>query len=119
MLVKDFLPTILDEQTYGRVFADPYNPVPGLRELRTGLRLMPVEFSVAAYRFGHSMIRREYRLNAAVDKPIFISQELGGTADLAGFSPIPGGWAIDWDLFIRLEPDASTHPAQPTRSTPR
>ena len=107
MLVKDFLPTILDEQTYGRVFADPYNPVPGLRELRTGLRLMPVEFSVAAYRFGHSMIRREYRLNAAVDKPIFISRNSGGTADLAGFSPIPDGWAIDWNLFIRLEPDAA------------
>ncbi len=106
MLVKDFLPTILDEQTYGRVFADAYNPVPGLRKLRTGLRLMPVEFSVAAYRFGHSMIRREYKLNAAVERPIFVSRNSGGTADLAGFSPIPGGWAIDWNLFIPLDPEA-------------
>jgi hypothetical protein len=113
MLVKDFLPTILDDETYGRVFADPYNPVPGLRELRTGLKLMPVEFSVAAYRFGHSMIRREYRLNDAVERPIFSSRNSGGTADLAGFSPIPSDWAIDWNLFINLEPSAIAAAAAP------
>src|SRR5215467_3256343 len=32
---------------------------------------MPVEFSVAAYRLGHSMIRPDYRLNDAVLLPIF------------------------------------------------
>jgi hypothetical protein len=32
---------------------------------------MPVEFSVAAYRFGHSMIRPDYRLNDSVLLPIF------------------------------------------------
>ena len=33
---------------------------------------MPVEFSVAAYRFGHSMVRGEYELNDDVeDIPIF------------------------------------------------
>jgi Animal haem peroxidase len=105
MLVTDFLPTILDGETFRRVFGDPYNPVPGLRKLRTGLKLMPVEFSVAAYRFGHSMIRREYRLNTAIERPIF-SRSPGDTADLGGFRPIPSGWAIDWSFFIDLEPGA-------------
>jgi hypothetical protein len=102
MLVTDFLPAIIDDETYGRVFGDPYKPVPGLPELRSGLRLMPVEFSVAAYRFGHSMIRSQYRLNADVEKPIFFSKNSDATADLAGFRPIPDGWAIDWNLFIGL-----------------
>ena len=32
---------------------------------------MPVEFSVAAYRFGHSMVRPRYQLNEAIEAPIF------------------------------------------------
>ena len=32
---------------------------------------MPVEFSVAAYRFGHSMIRPQYKLNPDIERPIF------------------------------------------------
>src|SRR5262249_40624989 len=92
-------------ETFRRVFGDPYNPAPGLRELRTGLRLMPVEFSVAAYRFGHSMIRPEYRLNTAVERPIF-SRHPDDTADLGGFRPIPSDWAIHWQSSIALEPGA-------------
>ena len=72
ILVNDFLPTILEEQTYQSVFPDPYGPVPGIPRLRENdLELMPVEFSVAAYRFGHSMIRPQYRLNPTIERPIF------------------------------------------------
>ena len=42
---------------------------PRLRE--NDLELMPVEFSVAAYRFGHSMIRPQYKLNPDIERPIF------------------------------------------------
>jgi hypothetical protein len=71
---------------------------------------MPVEFSVAAFRFGHSMIRPEYRLNTTTARsPIFSSQvdrraPVDDTADLRGFSPIPSDRAIDWQFFINLEP---------------
>ena len=112
MLVTDFLPTVIEEETFGRVFGDRYHPVPGLPELQTGLKLMPVEFSVAAYRFGHSMIRPEYRLNADVKAPIF-SRRTDDEADLAGFRPIPSGWAIDWQLFINLAPSANPTTAAP------
>ena len=63
---------------------------------------MPVEFSAAAYRFGHSMVRPQYRLNTTIDRPIFSTAPGDGT-DLGGFRPIPPGWAIDWQFFIDLD----------------
>ena len=111
VLVNDFLPRILDERTYQSVFPDPYTcitTIPGLQE--NDLGLMPVEFSAAAYRFGHSMIRPRYRLNHKIERPIFSSAR-GDTADLGGFRPIPANWAIDWQLFIDLD-----HRAKPQLS---
>ena len=106
ILVKDFLPKILQQQIYESVFSDPYDPrttIPGLQG--NEFALMPVEFSVAAYRFGHSMIRPRYRLNPSIVRPIF-SIARGDTADLGGFRPIPANWAIDWQFFIDLGHDA-------------
>jgi hypothetical protein len=78
---------------------------------------MPLEFSVAAYRFGHSMIRPGYRLNdgnqdPAKDTllPIFKlddPKKPGEDAiDLRGFKAPQDSWAIDWRRFIDLEPMA-------------
>jgi len=107
ILVNDFLPRILEGQTYQSVFPDPYGPVPGIPRLRENdLDLMPVEFSVAAYRFGHSMIRPQYKLNPDIERPIFGDDG----NDLGGFRPIPAGWAIDWQLFIGLGHDAEPAP---------
>jgi hypothetical protein len=109
MLVTDFLPTVVNDVTCRSVFADPYTPAHGLPGLQNGKLLMPVEFSVAAYRFGHSMIRPQYRLNTTIERrPIFSRDPHDGApvddaADLGGFRPIPGDWAIDWQLFIDLE----------------
>lgn len=103
VLVNDFLPTVLEEQTYKSVFPDPYSRVPTILRLRENdLELMPVEFSAAAYRFGHSMVRPHYRLNATIDRPIFSTAPGDGT-DLGGLRPIPPGWAIDWQFFIDLD----------------
>ena len=63
---------------------------------------MPIEFSVAAYRFGHSMIRPNYRINETISRrPIFsASTDLAG--NLGGFRPIPSDWALDWQFFVDL-----------------
>jgi hypothetical protein len=119
-VVTDFLPTLVNHETFTSVFPDPGKPAESaLPSLQDGLGLMPVEFSVAAYRFGHSMIRPEYRLNTTVERrPIFSLDRSAGlpaddAADLGGFRPIPSDWAIDWQFFIDLE-----HGAKPAATSP-
>lgn len=73
---------------------------------------MPVEFSVAAYRLGHSMIRPGYRLNDddATLLPIFpippntIPEIPNGIPDgLTGFQEMAKNRGIDWGRFIDTE----------------
>lgn len=69
------------------------------------LPFMPVEFSVAAYRFGHSMVRPKYDLNGVIrDKPIFKEgSERGDGQDLRGFQKLIPQWGVQWPLFFELE----------------
>lgn len=113
ILVNDFLPTIVEAATYASVFPDPFTPTTSIPRLSNGLELMPVEFSVAAYRFGHSMIRPQYRLNTTVQRRPIFSPDTDDAADLGGFRPIPADWAIDWQFFIDLE-----HGGTPAASDP-
>jgi hypothetical protein len=73
---------------------------------------MPVEFSVAAYRFGHSMVRPTYDLNQIVtDRPIFKpGEKVGELDDLRGFRPLPGAWTIDWSFFLAGAPGSAKKP---------
>jgi len=65
---------------------------------------IPVEFSGAAYRFGHSMVRDSYGLkrlprsgSGKPAKPIF--------PDLAGHTWLPRELVIDWERFFLLGDD--------------
>ncbi len=64
---------------------------------------MPLEFSAAAYRFGHSMVRPEYQLNETLPKPHSIFAGNSNQPNLRGFHEFPAQWAIDWRFFIDLE----------------
>jgi hypothetical protein len=80
IVLKEFLPLTIGEDRVtdllqnGSRFYDLTNPATsrGLRNGR-GNPLIPIEFSVAAYRFGHSQVRPSYRLNFGPDggAPVF------------------------------------------------
>lgn len=82
---------------------------------------MPVEFSAAAYRLGHSMIRPGYRLNDSKLLPIFPPPGSPGAEALTGFQAMGPGRALDWGRFIDVDvrkrgldaddPAAPTNPA--------
>jgi len=64
---------------------------------------IPVEFSVAAYRFGHSMVRTDYELNDATEDPndvLIFGDDPNG--DLRGFKERRGGLEIQWARFFEF-----------------
>jgi hypothetical protein len=88
---------------------------------------MPVEFSVAAYRLGHSMIRPGYRLNDddATLLPIFpippdtIPEIPAGIPNgLAGFQQMAANRGIDWGRFIDLDGDVRPYGDDPDKVKP-
>jgi hypothetical protein len=64
---------------------------------------MPVEFSVAAYRMGHSMVRPGYRLNDTILLPIFPVPSQGFNEGLTGFRAMIPDWGIDFGRFIDID----------------
>ena len=81
------------------------------------LPYMPLEYSVAAYRIGHSMVRPGYRLNDATLLPIFPLPDVppGFPEGLTGFRRMVSDWAIDWGRFIDVDVRAyGTNAAVPT-----
>lgn len=108
-VLTDFLPTIVGQQTMQAVVRP--NAAPNAPAWQATLRYynpcmnMPVEFSVAAYRFGHSMVRSLYRINNSMANrlPVF-SNTPDTTQNLGGFSPAPSNFAIDWKFFFQMQP---------------
>lgn len=87
----DFLPRILHTSVWNRVN----------RMMRTNGQpddgfSIPIEFSLAAYRFGHSMVRHAYGLNCR-QKRVTLSElmTLGHNP-----SPLPEDFMIEWGRFF-------------------
>jgi hypothetical protein len=114
VIVHDFLPricgTIVEDMfraggTGGRPQLTFYSPV-------EGKPFIPVEFSVAAYRFGHSMVRPSYFTSDAVrtqrmdhgSQPLrtpILGPSIGpALANLDGFRPLPEAGGIEWKYFF-------------------
>jgi len=117
IVLNDFLtqlvdPNVLDDiKANGRKFYDfdgaPFDGEP----------FMPLEFSVAAYRFGHSMIRDTYNFNRVFADPLQVPgasfvADLGflftftGKGGMNGEPTLPSNWVIDWRRFFPVgDPD--------------
>lgn len=99
MLRFDFLPRIVDPAIVDDVFAN------GRRIFEVGVAdfpTMPIEFSVAAYRLGHSMIREKYDWNAVFGKGGAFG-DLGTLDNLFRFSGASGNLSPDTKVDNPLE----------------
>jgi hypothetical protein len=67
------------------------------------LPYMPVEFSVAAYRFGHSMVRPRYDLNGTIVNKLIFKKDSAPEEgeDLRGLRPLIPQWGVDWTKFFK------------------
>jgi len=99
MIRHDYLPRIVDPALVADVFTNGrkvVQPDAGPTEVPT----MPVEFSVAAFRLGHSMVRDSYNWNrrfpgqAGSLSYMFDFSGLGGT--LGGDLVLISSWLADW-----------------------
>ena len=108
VVLNDFLPKIVGEDTYAKVVR---RDAEGMIDFRRRFyrpkanAYMPVEFSGAAYRYGHSQVRAVYDLNADVTgRPIFLpGDNVGPLDDLRGFRPLPQQWTVDWTRFTTID----------------
>lgn len=112
VVIHDFLRRVVGEETFGAVL-DESGPLPEVNRRFFRWRdtpFMPVEFAVAAYRFGHSMVRPRYRLNTLVGSngglPIFPADDSvtdNPLAHFGGFRILPPFWTIEWARFFEVD----------------
>ena len=136
VVVHDFLPKIVGQAVVDDILRVEELVVgghgrPPIALLRPHFRFyepsntayMPVEFAVAAYRFGHSMVRGRYHINRFVREqrenanegpiPIFgpvdpMDQEL---RNLNGFRRLPTQWAVEWEFLFDIPEADQSGPA--------
>jgi hypothetical protein len=107
VIVHDYLPRIVGPDLVKKLVVTEKDGDINLklRHYRAKTRpYMPIEFSAAGFRFGHSMIRGIYNLNSLVtDRPIFAPGDaVGELDDLRGRRALPDQWGIDWSMFFSI-----------------
>ncbi|HEY9763903.1 MAG TPA: heme peroxidase family protein [Trichocoleus sp.] len=108
IVLHEFLPLLVGQEMVDKV-------------LRQGRRFynwrwrrepyIPVEFSVAAYRFGHSQVRSGYGINAGFGAAIFVPPGASGE-DLSSGRPLEPRKVIDWRLFFALDESVTPQRSQ-------
>jgi len=107
IIVHDYLRHVAGENVVARFLTDNGSGKPRVKRefykpKNPHRPMMPIEYSVAAFRFGHSMVRAAYlmhqRNGTATFAPIF------GAAgrDLRGSQPLPARLEIDWKHFFEM-----------------
>jgi hypothetical protein len=117
-VIHDFLPRFVGDElvgTSGTVYKEVAGKSPVINLLyykptnKDDRPFMPVEFAVAAYRFGHSLIRPFYVLNGSGIVDIFGP---AGARNLNGGRPIPSDLVMEWKNILPVDPN---FPARPPR----
>jgi nucleoid-associated protein YgaU len=118
IVIHDFLKRVADTAIVDDILQNGnrvYDPSPGQF-------FMPLEFTVAAYRFGHSMVRQSYEFNLNFNREAFFPADLFFLFAFTAFSgqlgtdavgtvsaalegtratpTLPDHWIIEWQRFV-------------------
>jgi len=110
-ILHDLLPSLLTRGVLDKVLAAPS---------RLTKAEVPMEFTTAAFRFGHSMVSNGYDYNANFGQEAVIARRAslsemiqftsrGGMGGLGEHDPLPDHWVVDWDRLSgpRPRPEAA------------
>lgn len=100
ILTHDFLPRVAGQKMVNAV-RDRGRVI----YLFKGNPFIPVEFAVAAYRYGHAQMRSIYKVNDQITKALLFT-------DLHAFSEVTPDRRVDWRNFFEVD---AGHPPQPSR----
>jgi hypothetical protein len=96
IIAKDFLARLLNKSVYRRYASHQGALLDSAEDGR-----MPIEFSHAAFRFGHAMVRSGYQFNASVDSFFNLPDTLReNSLNKPGRMPLPAIWIIQWSHFF-------------------
>lgn len=115
LTIHDFLKTTTLPGIVDKILFDG----PKLYAKREGQHYMPLEHSVAAYRFGHSMVRGVYDFNRNFGRDLENPAQTGRVLNQSSFEllfqftgngnpqpflgqaeVLPSSWIIEWDRFV-------------------
>jgi hypothetical protein len=115
MVLHDLVARLVGERVLGDVLRNGRKHYRFEEQSEYGEPYMPLEFSVAAYRLGHSMVREVYDYNrvfrpggvtpATLDLLFRFSGLSNPEKDPQRFAnaiPIPSDWIIDWNRFYEI-----------------
>jgi hypothetical protein len=101
IVLNEFLPAIAGRDAVDAALAELKHYRIGPGELATD-PFIPLEFSGAAYRFGHSMVRPKYHFNRVFPPGTTFSLAFTFTAQggFFGLPRYPSNWVLDWRQFF-------------------
>lgn len=99
LVLNHYVRPLCDPDVVAQVLADPV--AEHYTRFSRGAQVMPLEFSVAAFRFGHSMIRPGYVFNVTFPRSSLADLfQFTGKGGLGGGTRLPDVWVIDWNNFL-------------------
>jgi len=122
MVLHDFLPRLVGKNLVNELLkVPPGGPAKVKLEFfkpkNPNKPMMPIEFAVAAYRFGHSMLNPLYVINKETkDAVLFVKdpEDPGSPPSLNGRRPLAAKLEIAWEHFFDM-PGASGTPSNKAR----
>ena len=110
VVLNDYLPQIVGQQAVDNALGQSISGgfyQPGSKDAA----INPVEFSTAAFRFGHSQVRNGYAINDTAGGLVFSPNP--EIPDLRGGRQLPATFVIDFNNFFgELPRDSEENPAQ-------